>query len=198
MKEKRFSSSGPGCLVGFALLWLGFSVPIFFVAVRDGETLPAIFTAVFVLVGLVILVLGLLGYYTRMRVGKPEILLSSSTLRVGESFTVSFVHSFARSITVDNISLQLIFRETATYQQGTDTRTVTHDHIIDERQEPGGVFQSGSLINQTYEFQIPADGMHNVDVRRNKLQWYLIMKMGVPRLPDFIEQRELEVIPEMI
>ncbi len=173
-------------------------MPIFFLAVRDGETLPTIFMGLFVLVGLAILVLGLLGYYTRMRVGKPEIMLSSTTLRVGETFTLSYIHSFARSVTVEDISVQLIFRETATYQQGTDTRTVTHDHIIDERLEPGGAFQAGSLINQTYEFQIPADGMHNVDVRRNKLQWYLIMKMRVPKLPDFIEQRELDVIPEII
>ncbi len=197
-KEKRTSSNSPGCLVGFALLWLAISTPIFLIAVQDSETFAIIFAGLFVFIGLAILGFALLNFYTRIRVGKPEILLSKSTLGVGESFSVSYMHSFSRSVTVEDIRLKLIFRETATYQQGTDTRTVTHDHVIDERIEAGRAFQSGSLINQTYEFQVPADGMHNLDVRRNKLQWYLIMTMRVPRLPDFVEQLELNVVPEIV
>ncbi|MCA9934911.1 MAG: hypothetical protein H6662_11065 [Ardenticatenaceae bacterium] len=198
-KEKRVSVSQnrPGCFAAFAVFWLAISLPIFLIALRDGEMTGILIGGLFVAIGVAILGYALLVAYTRARIGKPEILLSNTTLRVGETFTVSYLHTFKRDVTVGEIHLQLIFRETATYQQGTDTRTVTHDHMIDERTEPGGSFQAGSLINQTYEFQIPPDGMHNLDVRRNKLQWILRMKMSVPRLPDFVEQIDLDVVPEM-
>jgi hypothetical protein len=44
---------------------------------------------------------------------------------------------------------------------------------------------------------IPADGMHSLDVRRNKLKWIVKIQMKIPRLPDFIEEYELTVLPEM-
>jgi len=203
LKQKQSSSSSsssftrPGCLIGFALLWLAISFPIFIVAVSSGETAGILIGGLFVLIGVAFMGYALLNLYTRTRIGKPEIVLSNTTLRVGEKFTMSYLHTFKRAVTIGEIRVQLIFRETATYQQGTDTRTVTHDHMIDERTEPGRSFQAGNLINQTYEFQIPVDGMHNLDVRRNKLQWILIMKMSVPRLPDFVEQIDLTVVPEL-
>ncbi len=96
-KEKRTSSNSPGCLVGFALLWLAISTPIFLIAVQDSETFAIIFAGLFVFIGLAILGFALLNFYTRIRVGKPEILLSKSTLSVGESFygkLYAFICSF--------------------------------------------------------------------------------------------------------
>lgn len=201
MKEKRFSSNAansPGCLIGFGILWLAFTAPFFIITLIDGPDLVgALVSGLFVLIGLAILAAGALGQFTRMRIGQPQIALSETVLRVGQTFTASYLHTFSRDVEIGEIRLQLVFRETATYQQGTDTRTVTHDHLINEYVAPGGSFRAGSLINQSYEFQIPPDGMHNLDVRRNRLQWYLIMKMSVPRLPDFVEQLELNVLPEM-
>lgn len=198
---KEFSAnriSTAGCLLGFGLLWLAISLPVFIIALRDRAIVGIIIGGIFTLIGLAVFGYALMMQFTRMRVGKPEILLSNTTLRVGEKFTVSYVHTFARAVEVGEIRLQLIFRETATYQQGTDTRTVTHDHLIAENIEPGGAYRQGSMINQSYEYQIPPDGMHNLDVRRNKLQWLLIMTMSIPKLPDFTEEIELNVIPEMI
>lgn len=201
MKEKHFSSNAansPGCLIGFGLLWLAFSAPFLIITLSSGADLVGVLVSgLFVLIGLVILAAGALIQFTRMRIGQPQITLSDPVLRVGQTFTASYLHTFPRDVEIGEIHLQLIFRETATYQQGTDTRTVTYDHLIDEHVAPGGTFRAGSFINQSYEFQIPPDGMHNLDVRRNRLQWYLILKMSVPRLPDFVEQLELNVLPEM-
>ncbi len=201
MKGKRISSNvanNPGYLIAFGLLWLLFTCPFFIVMLVAGPDLAgALLGGLFLLVGVAILAAGMFIQFTRMRIGQPQITLSDPVLRVGQTFTASYLHTFPRDVEIGEIYLQLIFRETATYQQGTDTRTVTYDHLIDEHVAPGGTFRAGSFINQSYEFQIPPDGMHNLDVRRNRLQWYLILKMSVPRLPDFVEQLELNVLPEM-
>ena len=177
---------------------MAFSAIFVLVGIGNEDTTFTIFGTVFVLVGLAIFLFGALSYYTRLRIGKPEITISEQMLRVGESFTVNFFHSFKSGVQVESIRLELVFRETATYQQGTDTRTVTHNHIIAEFEEPGGHFQSGHLIQKNYDLQIPPDSMHTLKVRRNKLEWFVRFSMKVPRLPDFSEEYELEVVPVMM
>lgn len=195
MNTSTKRGSSPGCLLLFGLFWIAFSAIFVFVGIGDEDTTFIIFGGVFVLIGLGILLFGGLSYYTRLRIGKPEITISEQMLRVGDSFTVSILHSFKSSVNVENIRLELVFRETATYQQGTDARTVTHNHVIAKFEEPGGHFQAGHLIQQNYDLQIPLDGMHTLKVRRNKLEWFVRFTMKVPRLPDFSEEYELEVVP---
>lgn len=192
------SQNRPGCWLFFGLFWIAFSAVFVVIGVSSEDTAFIIFGSVFVLIGVAVLLFGALSYYTRYRIGKPEITISEQMLRVGESFTVSFFHSFKSGVQIDNIRLELLFRETATYQQGTDTRTVTHNHIIAEFEEPGGRFQAGHLIHKNYDLQIPPDSMHTLKVRRNKLEWFVRFSMKVPRLPDFIEEYELEVVPVMV
>lgn len=188
----------PGCLIFFGLFWMAFSAVFVLVGIGNDDTPFIIFGAVFVLIGLAILLFGALSYYTRLRIGKPEITISEQMLRVGETFTVNFFHTFKSSVQVESIRLELVFRETATYQQGTDTRTVTHNHIISEFEEPGGHFQGGHFIQKNYDLQIPPDSMHTLKVRRNNLEWFVRFSMKIPRLPDFTEEYELEVVPVMM
>lgn len=192
------SQNRPGCLVLFGLFWIAFSAVFLLSGIGSEDTTFVIFGAVFVLIGVGLVLFGGLSYYTRLRVGKPEITISEQMLRVGEPFTVNIFHSFKTGVQVENIRLELIFRETATYQQGTDTRTVTHNHIIAEFEEPGGHYQAGHLFQQSYELQIPRNSMHTLKVRRNKLEWFVRFSMKVPRLPDFSEEYELEVVPVMM
>lgn len=192
------SKNSSGCLVLFGLFWIAFSSIFLITGIGNGDVVFSIFGGVFVLIGVAMLAWGGMSYYTRFRVGKPEITISEQMLRVGETFTVDIFHSFKSNIQVENIRLQLLFRETATYQQGTDTRTVTHNHVIADFEEPGGHYQSGHLFQQSYSLQIPPDSMHTLKVRRNKLEWFVRFSMKVPRLPDFNEEYELEVVPVMI
>ena len=191
------SLNGPGCLVLFGLFWMAFSAIFVVMGINDEDTNSIVFGSVFVLIGLGIFLFGALSYYTRFRIGKPEITISEQMLRVGDSFTVNLFHNFKSGIQVDNIRLELVFRETATYQQGTDTRTVTHNHVIAEFEETGGPIQAGHMLQKSYNLQIPRDSMHTLKVRRNKLEWFVRFSMKVPRLPDFSEEYELEVVPVM-
>ncbi|MCZ7668861.1 MAG: hypothetical protein M5U34_17500 [Chloroflexi bacterium] len=138
-----------------------------------------------------------MAYYARFKVGRPEFVLPPAELAVGETFDFSFHHTFKRPVTINWIKTQLILRETATYQRGTDTTTVTHNHIIEEYEEPGADFRSGHLLHKAYSLQIPADSIHTVKVRRNALQWLLKFEADISSLPNFVEEFELTVLPKM-
>ena len=152
----------------------------------------------FVFVGLGISIYLMAHRYSRARLGQPELLISSETLRLGESFTVNLMHTFKQNVTVDHIKLQFLFRETATYKQGTNTRTVIHNEMIEAFEMPGGPYRAGQMVQQSFTWQIPADGMHTVNVMRNKIQWFVRLDVGIPKLPDYIDEHELIVLPEKV
>lgn len=197
-KTGQMNMSRPGCLLGFALIWLGFS-SIFLVI---GLTSQAgifflLFSLLFVGIGVALLIFSLLSYFARYKVGQPDFRLTQTTLRVGDPFNFTFSHTFPRSVEISEMRTELVFRERATYQQGTDTTTVTHDHIVQSFKEPGRKFQAGQILAKAYELRIPPEAMHTLKVRRNELTWLLKFEAEIPKLPNFVEEFELTVLPEM-
>jgi hypothetical protein len=156
-----------------------------------------LFISIFVIIGLGLTVYAVMVFYTRFKVGTPDFLLSHTEARPGEKVDFSFTHTFRSDVKINWIKTQLIFRETATYQRGTDTTTVTKNHIMDEYEEPGFNFQGGQMLNKAYSFPIPEDGMHTLKVRRNALEWFIKFEADIPSLPNFVEEFELIVLPEM-
>ena len=194
---KRTSTNRPGCLIGFSIFWILFSLIFVVVGIGDESWAFIAFGSLFVVIGVGLLIYAAMGMYTRFRLGAPIVTFSPETLRVGDSFNMTYEHTLRQAIEVKSFTVELIFREVATYQQGTDTRTVTHNHIIDTFDLLGGHFQSGHIWHETFEMTIPADGMHSLDVRRNKLKWIVKIQMDIPRLPNFVEEYELTILPEM-
>lgn len=184
-------------LVIFGLFWTCCSLFAIVPALLNGELFGILFAVIFLVPGLLILGYAATVYYSRSRLGKPDVTLSNSTLRVGESFTVNLLHTFKSDVQIDRLEVQLVFRETATYQQGTDTRTVTHEDIYENYELPGGQYQSGQFIQETYTMQIPPDAMHTLNVRRNRLQWFVRVRAAIPKLPDYVDEYELTVLPEI-
>lgn len=197
-KPKRNRSNNPGCALGFAIFWIAFSAIFLIIGIGDGNWAFIVFGGLFVLIGIGIGIYASLGLYTRFRIGKPIITFSSPTLRVGETLTMSYEHTLRQAVEIEAFTVELLFREVATYQQGTDTRTVTHNHVIDTIEQMGGRFQSGHIWHERFELAIPADGMHSLDVRRNKLKWIVKIQMTIPKLPNFVEEYEIIVLPEMV
>ncbi|MCB8983864.1 MAG: hypothetical protein H6659_08575 [Ardenticatenaceae bacterium] len=197
-KTGSLNASRPGCFLGFALFWIAFSSIFVIIGLTTKAGLAfTIFGFAFVGIGLALLVYALLAYYARFRVGQPNFTLSQTTLRVGDRFTFSISHTFPRSVLITDIHTDLIFRERATYQQGTDTKTVTYDHVIKSYEEPGGQFRAGQLFAKSYQLQIPPEAMHTLKVRRNELTWLLKFQAGIPKMPDYLEEFELIVLPEI-
>ena len=168
------------------------------VMLSSGETgiFSILFISLFVIIGLGLMVYAGMVYYTRFKMGVPDFLLSHTEARPGDQVNFSFTHTFRSNVKINWMKTQLIFRETATYQRGTDTTTVTQNHIVDEYEEPGAEFRGGHLISKAYTFDIPEDGMHTLKVRRNALEWFIKFEADIPSLPNFVEEFELIILPE--
>ncbi len=191
------SRNGILFLAFFGAFWTLCSLTSFVPGLLSQEPLAILFGCLFMVPGLLMLGYASSVYYSRARLGRPEVLISNTTLCVGETFSLTLMHTFKRDVQLDKIQVQLVFRETATYQQGTDTRTVTHNEVVEHYELPGGHYRAGHSLQEAYTMQIPADGMHTLNVRRNQLQWFVRVEAAVPKLPDYVDEYELTVLPEL-
>lgn len=182
-------------LLIFSIIWILFSGS--FLIFMPPDFMGYICLGFFLLIGLAMLVYVIMAYISRARLGHPELQISLQALPVGETFTVDFFHTFPRAVEVESITIKLVFRETATYQQGTDTRTVRDNRDIQVFEIPAGHFSPNSSIREQYQMQIPPGAMHSLDVRRNKLQWFVELRMVLDGWPDVTEEYELEVMPQL-
>jgi hypothetical protein len=191
------SRTGIAVLAFIGVMWTCCSLVVTVPMALNEEWTGVLFSLCFVIPGLLILAYAATIYYSRARIGKPEVLISNTNLSVGEQFTVNLMHTFKRNVQIDRLEVQLIFKETATYQQGTDTRTVIHEDVYENFELPSGQYQAGQTIQDTYTMQIPADAMHTLNVRRNQLQWFVRVRASIPKLPDYVDEYELMVRPEL-
>ena len=152
----------------------------------------------FWLIGLLLLVWGLVKFFTRKTIGVPDLILSKEPLQLGDRFTLNYRHQFPQKITIEHFTIRLIFRETATSGSGTSEETAVHEKIIADYQISGGDFRAGHPISESYNMQIPVDAMHTFQVFRNRIQWIIRVEANIPNLPNFIEEKEIVVLPKVI
>jgi len=196
MQSNPGSKVGSACLLMFAIFWLGFSVVWTVIAYlgSDGGW-GWLFGIPFILIGLFLLGRMIFGVLGRMRVGRPELDISNPTPRPGEQVSVSYRQPLKTTTEVTHFSMELIFQESATYSQGTDSITKTHEKVVDYFDSPGRTYQAGELLRDTYQFQIPLDGMHTFEATNNKLRWFVRVKVDIANWPNYTEDFPLRVLP---
>lgn len=197
--SSRQNTDKPGCLLGFAVAWTAFSIGMAALMYAGGEAGIAgfLFISIFILVGIGLMIYAGMIYYTRFKMGVPDFVLSRTEGNPGEQIDFSFTHTMRSDVKINWMKTQLVFRETATYQRGTDTTTVTHNNVMDEYEEPGLDFRGGQMLSKAYTFVIPEDGMHTLKVRRNALEWFIKFEADIPSLPNFVEEFEIVVLPQI-
>jgi hypothetical protein len=216
---QRLQSTGFGKygLLAFGVLWTSISccilVPIFAANFGDASKLfkgdinigalfntlgfPVLFGGCFIGVGILVSLAGLQPVIAATRVGKPEIQISNTNLRSGEQFALSYQQTFKSNVDVKRFAVQLILREAATYRRGTDTVTVTHDHLIQNMDLPAQQYQSGQAISQNLNWNIPRGAMHTFEASRNKLRWFIKVTVEMNGWPTYNEEFGLTVLPEI-
>jgi hypothetical protein len=152
---------------------------------------------IFVAIGVALMVWVGRPIVARWRVSHPEITLDKTAYRVGDSFHVVYQQRFKRAADVEHMNLKLLLRETATYQRGTDTYTVRHEDVIEEHEFPSGHINSNSVVRQNLSWQIPRDGMHTFLASRNKIEWFLSVEVEISGWPDYEQEYEVKVLPEV-
>ena len=214
LKPPREKRQGRGCLtifavvwtVGSCLPWVAMAVPIAGVLLTGEPDILAtvlslagmlVFTVPFFLLGVGLLVWSLWPVIVGLKVSRPEISVSSDAVRPGD--TVSFIYSqtFKSAAEVKQASFQLVMRETAIYTRGTDTYTVHHEYPLQRYDVPPRSFQAGETWHDRREWQIPAEAMHTLDYPRNRLRWLVAVRVVIGGWPDFKEEYEIRVLPEV-
>jgi hypothetical protein len=127
----------------------------------------------------------------------PELLITDVVLRRGQSFDIQYKQAFKRKVTLNRQTYTLLMRESATYQEGTNTVTKHYDNVYDEHTERDVVLDANMPIDEQLTFTVPSDAMHTFDAQRNKLRWILKVKLDIPDFPDFHREYILKVIPEV-
>jgi hypothetical protein len=196
MRESRAKSCGQYIFIAFALIWTSLATFMAYAAWQSGGLVSALIPIVMVAIGIALLVGALWRYLAAVKVARPEISVSKSVLHVGESFGFVYHQMFKRPTDVQNICVQLIFRESATYTRGTDTTTDVHDQIIDSVDGSARHFEAGEIFHQDYSFEIPTGAMHTFIARHNKLQWFVRAQVDIAGWPDMNEEYEIQVLPE--
>jgi len=187
-------------------LWiLGSALVVFSVvglSIRPG-VIPVLVLAAGVVILVIPTVGALRGGVARMRVAVPEADVPDTPLRVGEQFSVSYRQGWKRAGEVSRIRFGLVLRETVRYttsdgEGGTSTSTKSHDHVAQDFAVAGRRFERGQTINETCTFRIPANGMHTFSAINNRIEWYVVACVEMPRWPDYRWEQKLTVLPELV
>ena len=196
LRESFESKRGRGCLVMFSLLWLSFSIFWTYTAWKSGGGAMALFGLPFIAIGLFLL----LGSYWRriagVRIGKPQLMVSKTTLRPNETFVVHYEQKFRLPIAIQECRVELVFREKATYRRGTDTYTEVHEDVQDFFEAPVGHFEAGQTTQSEGHMTIPPNAMHSFRATNNQLQWLLRVLVNAQGWPDVKDEYDLMVLAE--
>ncbi len=192
---KSAENAGRGCLLVFALFWTGFSV--FWTAMASlGGGLFGLFGLPFIAIGIGLLAWAAKPWVVGMKLGPAEARCQPESLRPGEAFSFTYRQAVRKPVDVTRVTIDFLFRESATYRQGTDTYTVTHDRPIDHYQRAGRRYEVGDTLLEELSWKVPEDGMHSFSASNNKLQWLIRVKIELAGWPDVNETYEVHVRPE--
>lgn len=188
------AASGAILMLVIGAIFGGVGAAIAATAMSDGEWPGALFGSVFVLVGLGVATGGGVKFMASRRLSPPAITVSVQPLHLGESFRAHLVQRLRSKVDVNAVTVTLICREWVQYQQGTDTRTETHDLLTVEVPLPvSGTIHPPACIEGDLEFIIPEDAMHSFSAAHNRIDWLLHVHSDIANWPDYKSDVMLEV-----
>lgn len=189
-------------LVGFgifALLWNALVVVLAVgvgVDLLDGttDTLLLGLLVPFVAVGV-----GVVAFFVRSAalaasVGPTHVEISDHPLVPGVTYDVLLGQGGSSLLRTIDMGLEL--EETASFRQGTDTRT---QRLVVRRHPVGGWRRVQPVPGGSFEarvaFTVPADAMHSFSSENNAVQWRIVVRAHPERWPEFTRVFPVVVIP---
>jgi hypothetical protein len=183
----------------FTVFWNGISWTIaYFAAIgpwlagEEADTVGAIFISIFCLVGL-----GLLGYvgYTALQLFNPvvKLRLNQTHVPLGGAVDIEWwIEGKAEKF--QKLTISLVGREEATYQQGTNTTTDKEEFA----QLPMVSLEGASGIDQRQgqvQAYVPEHAMHSFNSKWNKVAWLLQVHGDIANWPDVKDEYLITVTP---
>lgn len=189
-----------GCLWLFTLFWNGLIVwGLIYWRPLSPLDLPFFaFQLLFFGIGIWLLMLCVLPLVVWTKLERAEISVYPPKVRPGETFSITYRQRIKRDIFVNRMVARFIFRESATYSQGTSEATDSQDWILDERELLSRIpFRGGTILQQTFEFTVPKRAMHTFVAQHNKLQYLVTFDMEIERWADYHDIVEVTVLSEL-
>ena len=156
----------------------------------------ALFGIPFILIGLFLFVGVLWRSIAGVKIAPPVLQVSNPNPSLGETVRVRWELRFRAKTMLQDGKVELLFRESASYTQGTDTRTDTHEVVKEFYELPIGEMEAGKSIEGQTDFIIPEDGMHTFKQKNNSLEWFLRVRLNAMEWPDLEDEFVLHVQPQ--
>lgn len=129
--------------------------------------------------------------------GTPEFMVSDVVVRRGEELQIRFRQPVKRRVVLKSMEFALVLVESATYDQGSSTVTVTHEHVFQQDTKFDVEFTPEMGIDRSLTFHIPDNAMHSFEVTRNSLHWYIKVAFDIPNFPDFKQIYRIHIPAEV-
>lgn len=194
--ESQHSPLGKlGMAVFFCLIWnglVGVFVGVWWQSYQAGsmDGCLTLFLIPFVLVGIVLLVS--VPYQFLASFNPRPVLRIDSRLEPGAEATVTW-HFKGRASRVSRLRLTLMGEESATYRQGTNTRTASETFHHEVLLDSDLAAQRGSA-----GLAIPEGTMHSFEAPNNSISWTLVLHGTIRMWPDVMNRFPLVVHPREI
>ncbi len=153
----------------------------------------ALFGVPFIAIGVFLMVLALWRKITGVKIAPPVVLVSNPAPALGEKIRVEWELRFSTKTILQEARIELLFRESASYTQGTDSRTDRHEVVNEFSEIPIGEMTARESVHGQADFIIPEDGMHSFQGQNNQLEWLLRVRLNALEWPDLEEEYLLDV-----
>ena len=110
---------------------------------------------------------------------------------------VRFEQVSRRRQEIGKVSIQLLFRETATWKSGRSTNSAHQSTVMDTYETSGRQLAAGETLSEACVLQVPRSAMHSFSVPNNRLAWVVKVAVAIPGTPDVDEEVIVNVLPQM-
>lgn len=126
--------------------------------------------------------------------GTPRVMVDHHPVCLGDTIRVATGQAVKRDVLIPRARLQLVAEEEATWRRGTNT--YTEERVVFKREQVyEAPMDSNRLIQLLGEFEVPANAMHTLSGKNNKLTWKVIYEVEAVGCPDVKSFFELAVMP---
>ncbi|QDT08717.1 sporulation protein [Planctomycetes bacterium K23_9] len=193
-KDPAASSNKLGCVL-FSIFSIVFCVVFFGGMIAAGG--PSI---VFLAIAIVPLLVGL-GYgfkvlLPRYLLGNVECSLSPNQVSPGEEVKGELVFKPRKTVSIN--AIKLTFQASERVVSGSGSNRKTHTNVFFEKEQTlvgETTLQPGQEKRVPLAVQLPGDAPYSVDLTDNDLIWNVLIRIDIPRWPDWTKNIAIAVVP---
>ena len=118
-----------------------------------------------------------------------------SSVRATDEIDIKFEFTPNVDIDVNNITFNLIGKESATSGSGTNRRTVVHQfHSTEQELHRKGIIMRDMPVMERARIQIPIDVPPSFSASNNRIKWAIQAKMDIDNSPDWNKEAPIEIL----